>query len=87
MGISLKPDDNNNNWREKKNDRRNLKATVTKIDTKSEEADDSKAVFSDLTFTVAAAPAQVQPHPASSTLAIPENPTIKVTFSATGARI
>ena len=58
MGISLKPDEKNKNWREKKNDRRTLKADVTKYDTKWEEADDLNTVFSDLTSTVADDPAQ-----------------------------
>ena len=40
MRISLKTDEKDKNWREKKNDRRNLKAAATKADTKSEDADD-----------------------------------------------
>ena len=59
MGISLKPDQKDKNWGEKKNDHRNLKIASTKADTKSEEAGDSNTVFSDLTFTVAADPYQV----------------------------
>ena len=57
MGLSLKPDKKNKNFRENKNDHITLKDSATKADTKSEEADDSKTVFSDLTFVVAAAPA------------------------------
>ena len=48
----------------RKEDHRTLKAAATNTDTKSEEADDSKTVFSDLIFTVAAAPYQVQLHSA-----------------------
>ena len=40
MGLSLKPDEKNTNWREKKNDRRTLKAAATKADTKLEAAND-----------------------------------------------
>ena len=49
--------------------------------------DDSKPEFSDLTFTVAAAPARVQSHPASATTPISEDPTIKGIFAAAGARM
>ena len=85
MGISLKPDDKNKNWRDGKNNRINLKAVTTKSNNKLEEVDDSKIVFSDLTFTVAAYPAQVQTQSTRSTSAIPEDPTIKGIFSAAGA--
>ena len=59
MGLSLNMDEKNKNFMENKNCHRNLKASSTKDDTKSEEADYSKTVFSDLTFTVASAPDQV----------------------------
>ena len=85
MGVSLNTDENNKNCRENKNERRDLKASATKADTNSEEADDSKTVFSDLTLTVAASPDQVQLHSASATLSVPEDPTIKGKFSAEGA--
>ena len=49
--------------------------------------DDSKSVFIDLTFTVAAASARVQPHSASATTYIPEDTNIKGIFAATGARM
>ena len=44
-------------------------------------------MFSDLTFTVAAFPYQVQSYSASDTSAIPEYPTIKGIFYAKGAWI
>ena len=56
MGPSLKSYKEKNNCRDKNCDRRTLKAAVTKDDTKLEEADYSKTVFSNLTFMVAAAP-------------------------------
>ena len=59
MGLSLNLDENNRNWRENKNDHITLKAYSTKAETNSEEADHSNTVFSDLAFTVAAAPYQV----------------------------
>ena len=67
MRLSLKPDEDNKNWREKKNYHRTLKADETKPDTKSEEAGDPKTVFSDLTFMVAATLAQFQLHSDSVT--------------------
>ena len=87
MGISLKTDQKDKNWGEKKNDHINLKIASTKADTKSEEAYDSKTVVSDLRFTVAASPAQVQLHSASAKSAIPEDTTIKGIFSAASSRI
>ena len=59
MGMSLNMDENNNNCMENKYCHRTLKASSTKADTKSEEANDSNTVFSDLTFTVTAAPYQM----------------------------
>ena len=53
--------------------------------TKSEEADDSKTVFSDLIFTVAANPYQVQLQSTLATLDIQEDNTIKFIFSVAGA--
>ena len=50
-------------------------------------ADDSKTVFSDLTFTVPTSPAQVQSYFDSAILAIPEDATIKVIFAAAGAQM
>ena len=85
--LSLKTDGKNKNWRQKENDRINLKASATKTDTKSEEEDDSKTVFSDLTFTVASVPSHVQSHSTLDASAIPEYPTIKGIFSAAGTRI
>ena len=73
--------------REKKKDLQNLKDTATNADTKSEEADDSKTVFSDLTFTVAASPAQVKLFSASAKLAIPDDPNIQGIFDAAGAQM
>ena len=49
----------NKNRQEKNRERKSLKAVATKTYTKSEEAYDSKLVFSDLIFTVAPAPAKV----------------------------
>ena len=87
IGLSLKPDEKNKNWREKKNDHRNLKASVTNNDANSDEADDSKTVFSDLIFMIAAAPDQVQSHSASAASDIPEDPTIKDIFASAGAQM
>ena len=56
MGLSINTDEKNKNCRDKNLNHRTLKSDVTKADTKSEEADDSKTVFSDLTFTVADGP-------------------------------
>ena len=80
MGIPINPDKKNKNCREKKSNRINLKADATKAGTKSEEANDSNTVFSDITFTVTAAPAQVQAHSTSDTLDIPEDLLIKESF-------
>ena len=85
MGPSLNSDEKKKNWRDKKNDRRNMKASATKTHTKSEEVDNSKTVFSDLIFVVTASPDKVQSHYASATSAIPEDPTIKDIFAAAGA--
>ena len=43
-----------NTWREKARDLRSLKAAATKAYTKSEDNDDTRSVFSDITFTVVA---------------------------------
>ena len=40
MGLSLKPDEKNKNWMEKKNECINTKSAANKDDTKSEETDD-----------------------------------------------
>ena len=85
MGLSIKPYENNKNWREKKNNRRNLKAAATKADTKLEEADDLNTVLSEFTFTVASDPDQVQSYSASATSATPEDPTIQGIFYAEGS--
>ena len=87
MGLSLKPYDNNKNWRENKNNRRTLKYSATKADTESEEADYSSTVFSDLTFTVAAASDQVQSYTTSAISAITEDTTIKGIFNAIYSQI
>ena len=58
VGLSLNRNDKNKKRKENKNEHINLKDSSTKADTKSEEAGDSNTVFSDLTFTVAAAPYQ-----------------------------
>ena len=87
MGLSLNMDEKNKNWRENKNGHRTLKAFSTKADTNLEEADDSKTVLSDLTFTVADAPYQVELHSASDTSTVPENTTIQGIFAAAGAWI
>ena len=57
--MSLNMNKKNKNCRENKNDHRKLKASSTKSDTKSEEAYYSNTVFSELTFTVTAAPYQI----------------------------
>ena len=49
--------------------------------------DDSKSVFSDITFTVAATPYRVQAHYVLDTTSIPEDPTIKGNFAAAGAQM
>ena len=46
----------NRNWRENNSKRNTLNASATKTETNSEEVDDHKSVFSDLTFTVVTAP-------------------------------
>ena len=56
MGLSLKSDEKNKNCREKNFECRTLKDAGTKADTKSEEVDGYNTVFSDLIFTIAAAP-------------------------------
>ena len=56
MGLSLKPDKENKNWKENNFNLRTLKSLATKANIKSEEADDSNTVFSDPTFTIAYAP-------------------------------
>ena len=68
MSLSLKPDDKNKNCRENNSDCRTLKDAATKDDNNSEEADDYNTVFSELTFTVVAAPGRIQSHSASATL-------------------
>ena len=87
IGLSIKPAEKNKNWREKKNERRNLKASAIKTDTKSGEADYSKTVFSDLIFKVTSDPYQVQSHSDSATSVIPEDPTIEGIFAAAYARM
>ena len=82
MGPSIKPYYKNRNWKERKKYHRTLKASTTKADTNSEEADDSNTVFSDSIFTVADASDQVQSHSTSDKLAIPEDKTIKGIFDA-----
>ena len=84
IGLSLKPDEKNKNWREKKNDHRNLKASVTNNDANSDEADDSKTVFSDHWFTVAAATVWVQLHSTLAKSAIPYDPTSEGIFNTAG---
>ena len=59
MEISLHLDEKNKNRRENKNDHITLKDSSTKANTKLKESDDSNTVFSDLTYTVTAAPYQV----------------------------
>ena len=75
------------NWQEKNRKRKTLKAASTKTETKSEEVDDSKSVFSDITFTVATASDIFQAHSVSDTISIPEDPTIKGIFPAAGAQM
>ena len=82
MGPSIKPYYKNRNWKEKKKYHRTLKASTTKADTKSEDADDPNTVFSDSIFTVAATSDQVQSHSISNKLAIPEDPNNKGIFDA-----
>ena len=85
MDLSLKLDEKNKNWREKNHYGRTLKDDTTKADTKSKELEAYNTVFSDLTFTAADAPDRVQSNSDSATSAIPEYPTIKGIFAATGA--
>ena len=91
MNQTTKKDDTikTKNWQEKNRERKYLKAAATKTETKSEEADDSKQVFSNLTFTVAATPAKVQSQYAWATTstAIPQDTTIKVILTAAGDRM
>ena len=56
MGLLHRPDNKNKNSRENIRDHRTLKGPATKANTKQEEADDYKAVLSDLKFTVVDAP-------------------------------
>ena len=46
--------------------------------------DDSKSVFSDLTFTVVSSPDRVKYHSVLDNISIPEDPTIKGIFAAAG---
>ena len=87
MGMSLKTDEKNKNWMEKKNDRRNLKDAVNKDDTKLEGADGSNIMFIDLILKVASTPAQVKLHSASATMDIPDNSNIKGIFAAAGTQM
>ena len=74
------------NWWDNNCKHKYLKVAVTKIETKSEEADDSKSVFSYLIFLFMAAPDKLQYHYTSATTGniIPEDPTIKEIFDAPG---
>ena len=65
MGLWLKQDEKNRNWKEKNRNCKTLKAVVTNADTKLEEADDYNTVFSYLKFTVTAAPDRGQYYSAS----------------------
>ena len=85
MRLSLNTDEENKNWSENNCNRINLKDAKTKADTNTKEEEDSKTVLSDLTFTVAAAPAQVKFHNTPATSAIPEHHTIKGIFDDLGA--
>ena len=77
----------NKNRQEKNRELKALKAATTKKETKSGEVDDSKSVFSDITFTVVAALARVQFHYNSATTSIPEDPTIKSICRRSGASV
>ena len=77
-------------WRDKACDCGWLKYDMTKADPKSEDNDDTKSLFSELTFTVADSPAMAQAYLVSAamgtaTSTIPEDPTIKGIFDAAGA--
>ena len=89
MDRSTKTDDanNNKNWQENNHERKSLKAVSINIETKSEEVDYYKSFSSDITFTIAAAPAKVQAHSASATTGTVINgyPTIKGIFAFVGA--
>ena len=87
MSLSLKLEEKNKNWIENNHNHRIMKDVATKADTKSKEKDYQNTVFSDLTFTVAAAPAQVQSQYGAATSSIPYDPTIKGIFAAAGAKI
>ena len=88
MDRSTKSDDTikNKNQSEKGRDQKPLKFAATKTNPKSEENDDIRSVFSDLTFTVAAAPTSYQTYLKSDATGteIPEEPTIKGIFAAAG---
>ena len=77
-------------WRDKACDCGWLKYDMTKADPKSEDNDDTKLLFSELTFTVADSPAMAQAYLVSAamgtaTSTIPEDPTIKGIFDAAGS--
>ena len=91
MDQSTNKDDTNKTKNRQENNREHvvIKAAATNTETKSKEADYPKLVFSDLTFTVPAAPDKVQAHYALSTTctAIAEEPTIKGICAAAGAHM
>ena len=77
----------NKSWREKVRDQKFLKVLGTKTDPKSEENDNTRLVFSGLTFVVTAAPTTEQAclESAATGTAIPEDPTRKDFFAAADA--
>ena len=88
---STKSDETSNakNCWDKVRDFQSLKAVATKTYPKAGYNDDTRSVFSDLTFIVTAAPTTDKAYSTSTTTgkAIPEDTTIKGIFSAAGARI
>ena len=79
---------NKNKYRQEKNRKRKaLKATSTKTYIKQEGKDDSKSVFSDLTFKITDSPDRIQSHSTLATTSILEDPNTEDIFAATGTRM
>ena len=78
---------NNKNWQENNLKRKTHTAAETKTETTSEKGDNSKSVFSGLTFTVVTFPSRVQAHSMSAIISIIEDINIKGIFSATAAHM
>ena len=78
-----------NNCLEKGRDEKALKAATTKNNPREEDNDDTRSVFSNLTFTAAAVPTMVQAYSDSAAMgsSIPGDPTIKCIVSSAGAQM